>query len=370
MSQSEEEHNIPDRETCQKLTEQFAEITGTDEACAQFYLQDRDWDLERSVNAFFEVSQTGGVSILHDGDAAGIVINVDKKMVEVLSKAQPTTEPPPRFSFVTWNLDGLDDHNLKKRTKAVCKIVATVIYDSSSEEDGSLAKVIVLQMWECPDIVFFQEMIPETFSYVEEKLPEYMCIAGNVEGYFTATLLRRFTVYFDSHKIHEFPGSLMCRNLITVNAHIGPLKLLLLNTHLESTVDHAAERVKQLKECFKVTLEAPEDTTVIFAGDLNLRDKELEQLGGLPPGVEDLWKTCGSRKECQYTWDMLRNSNKEFPGRFKPRSRFDRIYLRHSHPQRVVPVHFGLLGIEKVSGTQTFPSDHWGLRVFFNIRKL
>nr|CAD7392164.1 unnamed protein product [Timema cristinae] len=271
MNQSEEEHDIPDRETCQKLTEQFAEITGTDEACAQFYLQDRDWDLERSVNAFFEVSQTGGVSILHDGDAAGIAINVDKKLVKVLNKVQPTTEPPPRFSFVTWNLDGLDDHNLKKRTKA---------------------------------------------------------------------------------------------------AHIGPLKLQLLNTHLESTVDHAAERVKQLKECFKVTSEAPEDTTVIFAGDLNLRDKELEQLGGPPPGVEDLWKTCGSRKECQYTWDMLRNSNKEFPGRFKPRSRFDRIYLRHSHPQRVVPVHFGLLGIEKVSGTQTFPSDHWGLRVFFNIRKL
>nr|CAD7569763.1 unnamed protein product [Timema californicum] len=369
MNQSEEGHGIPDRETCQKLTEQFAEITGTDEACAQFYLQDRDWNLERSINAFFEVSQTGGVSILHDGDAAGIVINVDKKLVEVLSKAQPTTEPPPRFSFVTWNLDGLDDHNLKKRTKAVCKIVAT----------------------ECPDIVFFQEMIPETFSYVEEKLPEYMCIAGNVEGYFIATLLRRFTVYFDSHQIHEFPDSRMCRNMITVNAHIGPLKLQLLNTHLESTIDHAEERVKQLNECFKVTLEAPEDTTVIFAGDLNLRDKEGSmcfQTASVKPasagivlskqfllqyhqvGVEDLWKTCGSRKECQYTWDMLRNSNKEFPNRFKPRSRFDRIYLRHSHPQRVVPVHFGLLGIEKVSGTQTFPSDHWGLRVFFNIRKL
>lgn len=32
--------------TLQSLVEQFAEITGTDEACAQFYLQDRKWDLE------------------------------------------------------------------------------------------------------------------------------------------------------------------------------------------------------------------------------------------------------------------------------------------------------------------------------------
>ncbi|KAJ8874107.1 hypothetical protein PR048_024948 [Dryococelus australis] len=95
MSNTEENEIIPDRDTCQKLTEQFAEITGTDVACAQFYLQDRNWDLEkpfhivsssevvcvnvfqRSVNAFFEVSQTGGVSVLHDGDAPGIVVNVE-----------------------------------------------------------------------------------------------------------------------------------------------------------------------------------------------------------------------------------------------------------------------------------------------------
>jgi hypothetical protein len=49
MSQpGETDSDIPDRETCQKLTEQFAEITGTDEACAQFYLQDRNWNLEVS----------------------------------------------------------------------------------------------------------------------------------------------------------------------------------------------------------------------------------------------------------------------------------------------------------------------------------
>ena len=51
MSQSDDsDSEIPDRETCQKLTEQFAEITGTDEACAQFYLQDRKWDLEVSCS--------------------------------------------------------------------------------------------------------------------------------------------------------------------------------------------------------------------------------------------------------------------------------------------------------------------------------
>jgi hypothetical protein len=69
---------------------------------------------------------------------------------------------------------------------------------------------------EKPDVVFFQELVPETFSYIEDKLPEYMCIAGNTADYFTATLLRKFTVYYDSHNIIQHAGSQMMRNLLTV----------------------------------------------------------------------------------------------------------------------------------------------------------
>ena len=58
-------------------------------------------------------------------------------------------------------------------------------------------------------------------------------------------------------------------------------------------------------------MDQPETTTVLFAGDLNLRDKELAEIGGPPAGVEDLWQRTGSRKECQYTWDMTRNHNLE-----------------------------------------------------------
>lgn len=76
--------------------------------------------------------------------------------------------------------------------------------------------VILFGDREKPDVVFFQELVPETFSYIEDKLPEYMCVAGNTVGYFTATLLRKFTVYYDSHTITEHAGSLMMRNLLTV----------------------------------------------------------------------------------------------------------------------------------------------------------
>uniref|UniRef100_A0A0P4WDA6 UBA-like domain-containing protein n=1 Tax=Scylla olivacea TaxID=85551 RepID=A0A0P4WDA6_SCYOL len=51
---SDDDDNVPDVATCQKLVEQFAELTNTDEACAQFYLQDRQWDLESDRHQIME----------------------------------------------------------------------------------------------------------------------------------------------------------------------------------------------------------------------------------------------------------------------------------------------------------------------------
>lgn len=51
---SDEESKIPDRATAQKLTEDFAEITKTNEALAQTFLQDHEWNLEKSISAFYD----------------------------------------------------------------------------------------------------------------------------------------------------------------------------------------------------------------------------------------------------------------------------------------------------------------------------
>jgi endonuclease/exonuclease/phosphatase family metal-dependent hydrolase len=50
------------------------------------------------------------------------------------------------------------------------------------------------------------------------------------------------------------------------------------NTHLESTADHATQRIKQLKDSFKIVQDFPEDYTVLLAGDMNLRDKEVRTI--------------------------------------------------------------------------------------------
>lgn len=51
---SEDSSNIPDRDTAQKLIEEFAEITKTNEALAQSFLQDHGWDLSKSIAAFYD----------------------------------------------------------------------------------------------------------------------------------------------------------------------------------------------------------------------------------------------------------------------------------------------------------------------------
>ena len=99
---------------------------------------------------------------------------------------------------------------------------------------------------------------------------------------------------------------------------------------------------------------------------MNARDTEVAKVG-IPDDVEDLWISLGKRKECQYTWDTLRNTNLQMSGKFKPRCRFDRVYFRASAGKEVTPEHFGLCGIEKVPGMQCFPSDHWGIYCIFDI---
>ncbi|XP_063588200.1 tyrosyl-DNA phosphodiesterase 2-like [Penaeus indicus] len=287
LDEEEEDEDIPDVATCQSLVEQFAEITGTDEACAQFYLQDRKWDLERSVNAFFE-SQTGGIQILNDGDEPEVVVTFDSQMVSMLSANSASKEPPKNFRLLTWNVDGLDEKNLKKRTKTVAKIIEL----------------------EKADIVFLQELIPETYSYLEDLLPQFVFIAGGSREYFVATLLRRTTVYFDGHNLIQFQNSVMGRNLLCVEAHIGEVKLNLLNAHLESTAEFSRQRTEQLSMAFSRMKSATNNSTTIFAGDLNLRDKEVEQ-ARLPGDIYDLWEACGRRNECRWTWDTQRNTNRE-----------------------------------------------------------
>jgi len=338
----EEEEGLPDGATARKLIKEFETVTNTDEIMAQYQLQEHGWDLSRALNTFFAAK-------CEEAEAETAPKNVDlpkKTVAEALQEGLLSTKAPESLVFVTWNIDGLDQTNLKKRTKGVCKIL---------EQEKA-------------DVVFLQEVIPETFSYIESKMPNYVCLAAKQDNYFVATLLRKGRVYLDHHTVKDFHSSSMGRHVLAVQAHCGSVKLDLFNTHLESTKEHAEERGNQLKQCLAQVGSRPSERVSILAGDLNLRDAELVASGGLPERTVDVWEKCGARKEVQYTWDMMRNTNLQANfGKFRPRCRFDRIYLRDSSPSTATATQFGLIGLQKITDTQAFPSDHWGLRCLLNL---
>lgn len=55
-------------------------------------------------------------------------------------------------------------------------------------------------------------------------------------------------------------------------------KLFLMTSHLESCKGYAQERMKQLQVVMQWMRDVPDDVTVLFGGDTNLRDPEVNHL--------------------------------------------------------------------------------------------
>ena len=153
--------------------------------------------MSRSLNSYFatkcEKLEAERTAEKEDGSAeAGPRSGGQDDYVNVEAALQSgvlTTAAPAHLTLVTWNIDGLDQKNLKRRTRAVIETLTSVGADL---------------------------MLPETFSYLESKLTGYECIAAKQENYFVATLVRRGRVYVDKHKVVDFPTTRMYRHVLAV----------------------------------------------------------------------------------------------------------------------------------------------------------
>lgn len=326
----------------------FALVTRCDTTMASTFLLENDWQTKKALSAFFEQpeddlarphqpptsSKSEGYVDLTSEDAN------DTTILETSPSGAPL-EDSSTISFITWNIDGLDGCNLAERARGVCSCLA--LYS--------------------PDVVFLQEVIPSYCAYLRKRASSYNIITGNEEGYFTAILLKKGRVKFKSQEIIPFPNTKMMRNLLCVNVSLGGNEFCLMTSHLESTREHSAERINQLKTVFQKMQEATDSTTVIFAGDTNLRDQEVIKCGGLPDNVFDAWEFLGKPKHCRYTWDTKANNNLRIPAAYK--HRFDRIFFR-AEEGHLIPQSLDLIGLEKLDCGR-FPSDHWGLLCTLNV---
>ncbi|XP_014707098.1 tyrosyl-DNA phosphodiesterase 2 isoform X1 [Equus asinus] len=366
--EAEREEGEPEVKKRRLLCVEFASVASCDDAVAQCYLAENDWEMERALNSYFEPPVEESALESPPETLSGPESCVDLTSEETTESVSCKTstaentqqEDDSMFSFITWNIDGLDPNNLQERAQGVCSYLA--LYS--------------------PDVIFLQEVIPPYYSYLKKKASSYEIITGglvinckilltcqlkffsktfegNEEGYFTAIMLKKSRVKFKSQEIIPFPDTKMMRNLLCVHVSVSGNELFLMTSHLESTRGHAKERINQLKMVLKKIQEAPESATIIFAGDTNLRDQEVTKCGGLPNNILDVWEFLGKPKHCQYTWDTQMNSNLGIPATCK--LRFDRIFFRAAAEDgHIIPRSLDLLGLEKLDCGR-FPSDHWGL---------
>lgn len=195
-------------------------------------------------------------------------------------------------------------------------------------------------------------------------ISRYVCKYGPTHAYFNIMLLKNTSVKPTSDlQCTHFQSSQMGRHLLCQPALFkGKVGIILMTSHLESTVKCKAERTWQLQQVLKSMMEQPQGNTVVFGGDTNLRDREVLSIGGLPAGIVDAWEECGRPKDAEFTWDTRLNDNLDWPYPNKSRIRFDRLFVRPVEGQHVLNAsHFELVGMERLPGCRRFASDHWGV---------
>ncbi|VDK64628.1 unnamed protein product [Onchocerca ochengi] len=314
----------PSDAECEEAMKKFVQITKTDEACAHFFLQDFNWQLQPALEQFFSYAPEA-----EEGT------NATKASSQIV-----VSKPDEDFSLtvMSWNVDGLDENNLATRFTAVCYIISKI----------------------AADVVFLQEMTPDLVSQIRKNLSgEYSILVATPNlPYFTVVLLKPL-IEFISHKAIPYRRSGMGRSMQLVETSLHGRKIMLLNTHLESMKEHSDIRITQIQECFEQLIEWDDGKTVIiFGGDLNARDSEISEL---PPGFEDAWIAAGSKPKFKFTWDTLLNDNKAAG---KARCRFDRIIYKSAGV--FSEVNFSLEGQNRIRTALCFPSDHWAVLVHFH----
>ncbi|CAJ0586875.1 unnamed protein product, partial [Mesorhabditis spiculigera] len=310
--ENDERENLEEQNAdADRAIRNFAMLTDSDEAYAHMILQDVNWSVEAALEVHFSRQK------------------IEEPMQEVAEV---------EISLVTWNIDGLDLSSLRTRMKAVYCVLKRIN----------------------PDFIFLQEVTEREIEILEKLGSMYNIYYSNRSSlYFTAILVSKM---FDvvSHEVHMFDNSGMGRSLQTLEGRVGPHKIFLLNTHLESMGEHSDKRKEQLAFSLNkmaTIIRNNPDASVFFGGDLNARDAEVP---ALPQGVGDVWLAAGAPKKEQYTWDTQLNDNKS-SGRFAARCRFDRVFWYG--PLRNVT--FCLEGKQRIRTTMCFPSDHWALHCTF-----
>ena len=256
-----------------------------------------------------------------------------------------------KLRFLTWNIDGLDEYELPKRTEAICDIICC----------------------EKPDVVVLQEVVDASLTVLISRLGgDYHLVAPNSSMYYTAILTRNTTCDSSSSKMiaYNYPNTRMDRDLLVLTnivMHATQHRVALMTSHLESLREGSQERMWQLAFLYKeMEAACKQHDVVIFGGDTNLRAAEVKECPA-PLGILNAWQECACPADAKVTFDKANNVNiirKGWPGP-AIQTQYDKVFFTNSKVQSsgrgpLKPTTFRLIGKEKIL-KDSVPSDHYGI---------
>ena len=247
--------------------------------------------------------------------------------------------PSKTFSVITYNIDGLNPFALSERTK----------------------EIVTILLKENVEIVNLQEVVPETFHFINASLTKagYRQSLGNndiTRSYFTATFVRKsFFSSLCSYSIQftDDAESEQGRSLLVTEIVLHGTKILMINSHLESCGTAmksvgSTKRQEQLKQAFTV-LKHFNNGPAILVGDLNIRDAEASAILPSHPNIRDITDILDEntdkqqqRRFKQPTWYMPKSAGQSL----NYKARYDRVYMNTD--RNISPVDISLIGCEDI----------------------
>lgn len=231
----------------------------------------------------------------------------------------------------SWNLNGLDTTDLDVRTEAA---LFRMLLGGPPEE-----VLLAGTPPPPPDVLLLQEVVERSFR--AHLLPHlrasgYVVVPEAVpnRSYFEIIAVHGSHTVVDTHLV-RFDATIYDRWLTGVTIDGG---VQIFTGHMDSLADGSASRVRQLHQICEALGSGP----ALFAGDTNLRDSEVGDLGG----ITDAWEAVGRPNAHRWTWKGRR-----------AKARYDRAYVAGMGIRG-----FKTFGGEPI-GTGAPASDHLGIEV-------
>jgi endonuclease/exonuclease/phosphatase family metal-dependent hydrolase len=264
-----------------------------------------------------------------------------------------------RFDASKGRWDYADPATLPAYAEAISCVTFNVWFGERCFEERFLALMALLEQRR-PDVIALQEVTTPFLAGLratpwirrDYTLSDFM---GSTLSSYGVALLSRLPV--ESMALHDLPTR-MDRKLLLGYLLVNDTRLAVATVHMESLVDSAPWRARQLEQIFR-TLKGERDA--ILMGDFNFCSSWAEEQACLDRQYMDVWSALHADKP-GYTADIALNPMLAASSKDKKSSRYDRVLVRSDVPGWE-PESVELIGTEPIAPDRpdVFPSDHFGI---------